>query len=228
MAGNEKKLAGRLFLKRFVLLLSFLPIVFSGSPTVAAQSPEPAGAFLRSLALPGWGHHYADHQNWNRGKLHLAADVLLIAGLTGSVMQERNLHTTYHTHASLKAGVDTKNRGRSFQLAVGGYENLWEYNDYQLRSRNWSRIFPDERENRWEWRSEEDRHQYNELRNRRENAKNRVPMIVGAMVVNRVLSSVSAYSRVRNQNVIPELSVSPVYDDHLDIGGYMGTLRFTY
>lgn len=194
----------------------------------AAQSPEPGGAFLRSLAMPGWGHYYADRQNWNRGKLHLAADILLIAGLTGSVIQERNLHTTYHTQASLKAGVDIKNRGRSFHLAVGGYENLGAYNDYQLRSRNWNRLFPDERENRWEWRSEEDRRHYNELRSRRENAKNRVPMIAGAMVVNRILSAISAYNRARNRTAVPELSVSPVYGRDLSVGGYMGTLRFTY
>ena len=214
-------------------LQTVLFLIFIGSfvfipAGIKAQSPDPAGAFLRSLAVPGWGHYHADHQNWNRGKMHLTADILLIAGLTGSVVQERNLRMTYHTQAKLRAGVDTSHRGRSFLLAVGGYGNLEEYNDVQLRSRNWSRIFPDEPENRWEWQHEEDRHHYNERRSRRENAKNRVPMLVGAMVVNRVLSAVSAYNRARSHNRVPDLSVVPVYDHNNGITGYMGTLRFTY
>lgn len=196
--------------------------------SVTAQTSDPSGAFLRSLAVPGWGHYYADNQNWNRGKLHLAADILLITGLTGSAVQERNLRNKVHTQASLKAGVDTRQRERSFLLAVGGYQNLDEYNDVQLRSRNWHQIYPDEPGNRWEWQDEVDRQHYNDLRVRSENAKNRVPMIAGVMVVNRVISAISAYNRARTQRQIPELLVSPVYISDHGIGGYMGTLRFTY
>lgn len=145
---------------------------------LTAQNPLPAGAFLRSLAAPGWGHYYADQQDWNRGKIHMTAEILLITGVAASVVQERKLRMEYHTLASLRAGVDTRGRGRPFRLAVGAYDSLDEYNDFQLRSRSWNQLFPDETRNRWAWQSEEDRRHYNELRNRSENAGNRVPMLV--------------------------------------------------
>lgn len=214
--------------KRVLLFLMFLLMTGIHCPKAAAQNPDPAGAFLRSLAAPGWGHYYADQQDWNRGKIHMTAEILLITGVAASVVQERKLRKEYHTLASLRAGVDTRERGRSFRLAVGAYDTLGEYNDIQLRSRSWNRLFPDEAENRWAWQSEEDRHQYNELRNRSENAKNRVPMIAGAMVVNRVLSAISAYNRAKNRSHLPEIALSPVYGENQSISGYIGTLRFAY
>src|SRR5690625_7207641 len=67
---------------------------------LASQNPLPAGAFLRSLSAPGWGHYYADHQDWNRGKIHMTAEILLITGVAASVVQERKLRMEYHTLAS--------------------------------------------------------------------------------------------------------------------------------
>src|SRR5690625_1282169 len=211
-----------------LLILMLLLITGLDCRQLTAPYPLPAGSFLRSLAAPGWGHYYADQQDWNRGKIHMTAEILLITGVAASVVQERKLRMEYHTLASLRAGVDTRGRGRPFRLAVGAYDSLDEYNDFQLRSRSWNQLFPDETRNRWAWQSEEDRRHYNELRNRSENAGNRVPMLVGAMVVNRVLSAISAYNQAKRRSHLPEIALSPVYSENYSVRGYVGTIRFTY
>src|SRR5690625_7996256 len=103
---------------------------------LAAQNPLPAGAFLRSLAAPGWGHYYADQQDWNRGKIHMTAEILLITGVAASVVQERKLRMEYHTLASLRAGVDTRGRGRPVRLAGGAYASRDEETGFPMAGRS--------------------------------------------------------------------------------------------
>src|SRR5690554_4672041 len=97
LAMKENRMSSKKFLIKILLFLSLKLIIVLLIPEfLKAQSPEPRGAFLRSLALPGWGHYYADNENWNRGKVHLSADILLMAGFAGSAFQEKNLYEKYH------------------------------------------------------------------------------------------------------------------------------------
>ncbi|TVR16519.1 MAG: hypothetical protein EA391_07830 [Balneolaceae bacterium] len=193
---------------------------------VAQNDPDPRGAFLRSLAVPGWGHHYVDSNNWNRGKAHLGAELSMIAGYFGLRARASNIENQYLTLVNLRAGIDITNRGRTFQLAIGDYNTLQEYNDFQLRSRNWNRLIDDEPENRWNWASERDRIRYNELRSDRDRIRNQLPAIIGLMAVNRVVSAVSAFNRARDINT-PELTITPFNTDNGESGVVATlTLRF--
>jgi len=192
----------------------------------AQQKADPKGAFLRSLVLPGWGHYYADRDNWTRGAIHLGADAILIASFAGLTIRSSNLEEQFITLASLKAGVDINDRSRTFQLAISDFNTLREYNDFQLRSRNWNRLIADLPENQWNWVSEEDRERYNNLRADREAANNQLPAVAALLVVNRVLSAVNAYSRARKSSSLPEVVVSR-YTPGLDTG-FVATLRFRY
>lgn len=212
----------RTFFLLVVIMFSLL-IYDNGN---AQQKADPKGAFLRSLVLPGWGHYYADRDNWTRGAIHLGADAILIASFAGLRIRSSNLEEQFITLASLRAGVDINDRSRTFQLAISDFNTLSEYNDFQLRSRNWNRLIADLPENRWNWVSDEDRERYNNLRADREAANNQLPAVAALLVVNRVLSAVNAYSRARKNSSLPEVTVSP-YTPGLDTG-FIATLRFRY
>jgi hypothetical protein len=184
----------------------------------AQDMPDPEGAFIRSLVVPGWGHYYVNPDEWNRGQVHLGTEAVLIASYFGFSLRADNLESQYEALASLKAGVDVSGRSRSFQIAIGDFNTLREYNEFQLRSRNWNRLFEDQPENRWEWQGENNRNIYNNLRSDVDRVRNQLPAILGLMVVNRVLSAISAYNRAKALSNIPEMTVVPISTSSQELG----------
>lgn len=209
----------------FVFSVTIISILISGE-ALAQNDPDPRGAFLRSLVLPGWGHHYADSDSWGRGAVHLGADAVLIASYAGLIIRSSNLLEQYTTLAKLKAGADISDRSRSYQLAMTNFNTLQDYNEFQLRNRNWNQLLDDIPENRWNWSSSKDRERFNDLRSDRESAKNQIPVVASLLVLNRVFSAVNAYSRARKKSKIPELTLAPQY--LFGDTGFIATLRFRY
>ncbi len=183
-------------------ILIFILFLFSGQ-TLLAQPNSDSGpsarvAFFKSLAVPGWGHYYVDKSDWTRGKYHLGADVMLIFSFFGLNIHSNNLQQNWYGYARSEAGINIENRNRIIQLAVGDFNNLAAYNDYQLRTRNWDQLLEDRPENRWNWSTDDARSEYNDIRNRFENIDQQLPALIGLMVVNRVASAISAYNRAGN------------------------------
>lgn len=213
-------------------IVSFFIILISAfliwAPVEAQSQPDPRGSFLRSLAVPGWGHYYNDSDNWTRGQFHLGADLVLIGSYFGLSVRAGNLEDQFTTFARHKAGVSIDNRSRAFQLAIGQYDNLTDYNDFQLRSRNWDQVVPDNQENRWQWNSSEDRERYRDLRESSDKARNQRPAISALLVVNRVVSAISAYRRARDLPAGPDLVFSPIYTGQSGSKGVVASLSFNF
>jgi len=208
----------RLTLVIQVCILAGILFVTIASPLAAQNNPDPRGSFLRSLVIPGWGHYYNDSENWTRGKIHFGADVVMIGAYFGLNARASNLEGQYETFAQLNAGVSLSGKSRRFQLALGQFNNLEEYNDFQLRSRNWDQLLADTEENRWQWKSDDAREEYSDLRETSDRARNQLPAIAGLMVVNRALSAISAYRRARNMTSGPELTLLPAYNGDSQTG----------
>lgn len=208
-----------------------------GKNTVSEEvlAKSPAQAFLRSLALPGWGHFYAGNDHRNRGYIHAGTDIALLGTIFGFNIKANRIENDYITFVNLNAGVDLSSRNRSFRLAVGDFNSLNEYNDYQLRSRNWNRLIEDTPQNRWLWESTSQRFRYRELRSQADNIRNQLPAIAGLMVVNRIISGISAYNRVRkdqetlkmNLTLLP-VSSSTYYSQYSDISGVKAQFRLFF
>lgn len=218
---------------RGVLLLMMVSLMFFPSVEVKAQLqqkvelPSPRGAFLRSLALPGWGHHYIDKTNWKRGQYHLAADVVMILSYAGLTVRGNHLQNELETFAQSRANTDLSTRNREFALAVSGYDNLSEYNDYQLRSRNWDNLLPDTQENQWDWDENASRLRFQDMRERADRNDNQLPTIITLMVLNRVTSGLNAFTKARNMSKnIPEASFS--YLNEFGQSGVTARLSFDF
>lgn len=197
----------RYFLILFFSLFGGVAIAQSG-----AESLSPQGAFLRSLAVPGWGHHYVDSNSWSRGQYHLGAEAALLISYFGLNIHSNNLQQNWQAYAVKEAGVSVKDRSRSFQLAVGEFNSLSDYNDFQTRARNWDQLIADTPENRWRWANDSRRNEYNSIRSRFESIDQQLPALVGFMVVNRLISAVSAYNwakKAQAENSFTSLSVGP-------------------
>lgn len=187
------------------------------SAAVASAQPDPGGALLRSLVVPGWGHHAIDPGNWNAGKAHLAADIVLIAAYFGYDARAADLKRSLNTHANLYAGTSLSGRSRAYLIALADYDNLEAYNDAMERSRNWDRILPDTPQNHWQWRDHDARKRFVGLINDEDAARNRLPAITAMIVANRIFAGVGAYRRAREVS----LTTGMVYGQptlHLRIG----------
>lgn len=216
-------------LKSF-LLLGFLlvPILSTAQELQASKDlPSPRGAFLRSMVLPGWGHQYIDKTDWKRGQYHMAADAVMILSYLGLRSRVNYLEGNLETFALSKANADLSGRNREFFLAIANFDNLDEYNDFQLRTRNWNNLLSDTPENQWNWTVDGDRLEYQDMRERIDKNKNQLPALVTLMVANRVISGLNAFVRARKiWSNPPDASLS--YVNELGQPGITANLRFSF
>lgn len=184
---------------RWLRWITFLAILLSSTSVLAQVNdlPKPGGAFWRSLVMPGWGHYYAEGSDSRAARRYLVADVTFLATYLGLNQYSSNLSTNLNSFALQNAGVDLSRRDRSYVLAVTNYNSIDEYNDAQLRLRNWDSLIPETEENYWSWGSEKERINYVDLRDRRDRIEQQIPLMVTLMVGNRLLASLQAYRRAK-------------------------------
>lgn len=210
----------------FFLMLLF-PLISYAQVQPEDELPSPRGAFLRSLVVPGWGHYYADNDNWNRGKYHLATDAVLILTYLGLNKRANYLENDFYTLAKSKSGATLDGKSREYQIAVGNYDNLKAYNDAQLQLRNWNQVYPETGEYSWNWESRDLRSQYQSAREGVDKNRGQLPTLVALMVANRVISGISAFVHARNLlDNAPEASFS--YLNEYGEQGIMANLRFNF
>ena len=190
-------------------------------------SKNPGGALLRSIVLPGWGQYYNNSDSWRRGQIHLAADISLILGLVYLNTNANRLENNMYSFAQLNAGINLRSTGRTVELAVGNYLSLNDYNQAQLISRNWDRLIEDLPDNRWAWQNDQSRLEYLQLRDRVESSRQQIPAIITLLVVNRVVSGVSAFVQARNINQqLPDLSFS--YNSEFGTNAVVANISFQF
>lgn len=211
----------------FIFILTVFVLLLNDKQAIAQQKTDAGSAFVRSLVVPGWGHYYVGSEHRIRGQVHFGTEVILVASYFGFRIRSSNLQEKFITLADLRAGVDISQRNRRFQLAIGSHSSLNQYNDFQLRSRNWNNLLDETVENRWNWSNEADRKKYNDLRAERDNIKNQLPALLGLMVINRVVSAISAYNRATSVDGLSELSFLPVWN-HQGVSGSVATFTFRF
>ncbi|MGF1669775.1 MAG: hypothetical protein ACFCU6_04945 [Balneolaceae bacterium] len=212
---------------RFIILLVF-GLILTIQPILVHAQPDPRGALLRSVVVPGWGHHYVDKTDWTRGQVHLAADVVLLAAFFGLNIRSNNLQDQAMTLAQLRAGVNAAEKDRAFRLAIGRFNSLEEHNDFQLRSRNFDQLIEDTPSNRWRWASSDDRNRYSSLRDSADRIDSQLPAFITLLVANRVVAGVSAFVRAKNKINVPEISISPVIDQPGSTSGLVANIRIAF
>ena len=143
------------------------------------------------------------------GQYHLAAEAVLLTSWLGFRIHSNVLEQNMFTMAGAYSGTNIQNRDRAFQLAVGNYNSLADYNEAQMTSRNFDRRYPETPDYQWAWESADKRLEYRDIRSRWDRTNQQLPVLLSLMVVNRVFSGLSAYNRAQNYNSnLPEVSFS--------------------
>lgn len=194
--------------------------------SVKDQLPNPKVAFLKSLVVPGWGHYYVDKHHWERGKFHLAGEAILILSYVGLRVRSNHIEHDMYAYTRAYAGIDIQSKDRAFRLAVGNFNDTQTYNDYQERARNWDQLYPDQPRYQWNWENTADRKRYLDMRDRLDRIDRQLPAIISLMVINRVVSGVSAYLRAKKaMENVPEIGFAM---PRAGSKGIMAQVRFQF
>lgn len=151
-----------------------------------------------SLILPGLGDLYAD--NFRTGRYFMGADVALWITYGGYRSYGRWLKQDAQTFASQHADASFDGKGDQFSVDLGNFSNVYDYNEAKLRNRQFDLLYDPNSNFAWQWASDGDRARYKDLRIRGDGLLRNSQFIIGVMVLNRIISAISAARSVSQHN----------------------------
>jgi hypothetical protein len=148
-------------------------------------------AVLASFLVPGMGEWYAG--SFESGKYHLIAEGGLWLIYGGFRTHSNWLRQDAQTFAKDHAGANFTNKDDQYAVNIGNFDNTYEYDDAKGRNREYDLMYQTDNPNyAWNWDSDANRIRFKDLRIRSDGVKNNAKFIIGAIVVNHLLSAFSA------------------------------------
>lgn len=164
---------------------------------------KPAGkksaglAILYSLILPGMGELYAD--NYETGKYYTVADGVIWGFVAGFNVYGSRQEDNYKSFAESYGGIDNNGKDAEFYANVANYGSVDQFNREQELNRNFEGVY-NTQTHYWKWSGTDQRREFRELWSSSETAYNNVRFAVGALILNRVISVISAVRSVSRYN----------------------------
>ncbi len=146
-------------------------------------------AVVLSTLVPGAGELYAG--NFETGKYAVMAEAALWVTYAAFythgnwVRQDARLFATEH------AGTNFNSKNDQFDVNIGNYSSINDYNQAKLRSRDNSLLYIDP-SYYWNWDSDADRIAFKNARIRSDEIYQNTKFVIAAAVVNRIFSAFSA------------------------------------
>ncbi|HEY3249622.1 MAG TPA: hypothetical protein VGK25_00760 [Ignavibacteria bacterium] len=168
--------------------------------TVSKSKKSPGLAFIYSLLVPGLGHVYA--HRFETGKYFMiteAASWLTFAAF--SVYGNWMLDDAY-SYSVTHAGVNLsgKERDEKFFTDIANYNNVEEYNDEKLRFGEYDQLYYPEKGYGFYWDTEANRKKYREDKIAGDRILNDRLFVIGAVVINHIVSAISAVFAANSYN----------------------------
>lgn len=154
-------------------------------------------AIIYSLLLPGMGELYAD--NYSSGKYFTIAEGVLWTTFIGMNVYGNWQENRYKTYAQTYAGINPEGKDEDFYATIGLYTSIESFNNEKALERRFDEMLS-EQKFFWKWNSTEERKTYRSMWTSSEQTFNDVRFVVGAMLVNRLLSAINAVRSVSNYN----------------------------
>ncbi|MDX9976755.1 MAG: hypothetical protein RBS16_01845 [Candidatus Cloacimonadales bacterium] len=188
-------------------------ILFLMSIGLFADSSKSVGkAMLYSAILPGAGQLYAENQN--SAGVFLATEALLWFGKNRFDNEKKWTENSYKQFAVEMAGANPNTKSSQYNV-MQGYMSSDDYNnEVILAARNYFLLIYNEPElyeqylamnlytedEAWDWKSNEDRLKFKEMRNRRQKYMIYSNFTFGSLLINRLISVVDAAKSTRKYN----------------------------
>jgi hypothetical protein len=147
-------------------------------------------AAMYSALLPGAGEYYVG--NRTKAKVFFAGELLIWAGFVSFRTYSDWKKDDYIRFARLNAGASLEGKSDDFLGWVGFYESIDQYNDLGRAVEPGRPYLPDTPENHWRWQSDADREHYQELKRISRRADQRADFMIGAAIVNRIISIIDS------------------------------------
>lgn len=159
---------------------------------------SPAVAVMYSLLLPGMGELYVN--GFDQGRYSLVAE----GGLWLTYLSFRQYGTWIRddarqfagTHAS--AEIDGKND--QYFVDLGNFNDTYEYNEKKLRDRSQDKLYDVNAGYYWRWVDDAKRQEFRAMRVSSERVFNNSRFVIGAIIVNHIISAVNAARLTRQYN----------------------------
>lgn len=175
----------------------------SGGKNVALYTSSSEGkksvglAVLYSLLLPGMGELYVG--SYNSGKYFTVAEAALWGAYAGINAYGNWQKDNYKQYAQANAGVNLSNKDEDYFARIGSYKDIDQYNDQQAFDRNYKGMYNGS-EYYFKWNTTEERKTYRNMWVSSENAYTNLRFVVGALILNRIISAVNAWRAAVSYN----------------------------
>lgn len=177
------------------------------------QGPRPAGLFLRSLVVPGWGQAVLARSRpelKGKGKAGFWLDVGLATGAWALLRHSRIKEAEYQSYAMRVAGARRHGDGSDYWVAVSNHLSRDAYNQAMLEANGWNQRYLDPADD-WSWPGAAEQNRYRDLRAVSEKALSQSLAVGGALFINHVLSAAQTLRLVRQAEPGgPALTALPV------------------
>lgn len=161
------------------------------------KKKSPGLAIIYSLLLPGMGELYADA--YDSGIYFTIADGALWGTYIGMNIYGNWQRDRYISYAQVNAGINTNGKDENYYATIGEYLSIDQFNDEKAFERNFSEMYNTET-SFWKWNSSEDRKTYRSMWVSSEQTFNDLRFVVGALLLNRVISAINAVRLVSSYN----------------------------
>ncbi|MBK7630371.1 MAG: hypothetical protein IPJ23_06700 [Ignavibacteriales bacterium] len=154
-------------------------------------------AIVYSLLLPGMGELYADA--YDSGVYFTVADGVLWGTYIGMNVYANWKKDRYISYAQSNAGISTASKDDDYYATIGEYLNIDQYNDAKAFERNFNEMY-NSNTYFWKWNTSEERKSYRDMWVSSEQSFNNLRFVVGALLLNRVVSAINAVRLVSKYN----------------------------
>lgn len=183
---------------------------------------------LLSLVLPGSGEWAMGRKTL--GKVFIGVDAAFWAGYFSTKQYVNTLQNDLEAYAALHAGVNSAGKDGQYWIDVGSQPSIYRFNEAKLRERDINATYREGAGYDWVWDSEENRVKYVEKRFERLDWKRRTDLLVGALILNRIVSAIDVIRLIKKSN-----SANPERQSYLNLN-YIGNpqqgdaleVRFTW
>ena len=216
---NNKK-DGILFLKSEISKMDSEHRELSLNTSIQQSNKSPGLALLFSLIVPGAGHYYI--QRMDVGKYFFGADVASWLGYISLNVYGDNVSDdskTFSVEHAQVASVGSQND--DFWTNIGSFSNIYEYNNDQLLQGNYNTLY-NVNQYYWDWDNMDNMNIYESQRKSSERIYNTRIVFGSLLIVNRIVSGISAYLLAKNQNkTSSSLNIQPelLYKNQYSIDG---------
>lgn len=189
------------------------------------EKKSPWIAIAYSVLLPGMGELYGG--DYSLGKYLTIADGFLWTGLTGMHIYSGWQEDNYKAFAKSSGGVNTNGKDDQFFADIGSYINVDDFNDDKALNGQFELMY-DASTHGWNWNDNLTRSEYREMWESSESASNNIQFVVGALIINRIVSAINAVRVVSAYNDKVEngdWNISVGYNNYKSMPGNV-TLNF--